>query len=94
MATVNFVRYRSQSRAALGKVAEYVQRDDKTDGRRYVSGQNCSPLFVAQEFTATRLRHRKISPVWFYHYTQSFSPEEQITPEQAHALAKQFAARA
>ena len=94
MATVNFVRYRSQSRTVLGKVAEYVQRGDKTDGRRYVSGLNCSPLFAVQEFTATRLRHRKCSPVWFYHYTQSFSPEERITPEQAHALAQEFAARA
>ena len=94
MATVNFVRYRSQSCATLGKVAEYVQRGDKTDGRRYVSGLNCSPLFVAQEFTAPRMRHRKDSPVWFYHYTQSFSPEEQITPEEAHTLAQEFAALA
>ena len=31
MATINFVCYRSQSRAALGKAAEDIQRGDKTD---------------------------------------------------------------
>ena len=94
MATVNFVRYQSQSRAALQKVADYVRRSDKTDGQRYVSGQNCSPLFATQEFTATRMRYKKDNPVWFYHYTQSFSPDENITPELAHAVAKEFAAQA
>ena len=34
------------------------------------------------------------SPVWFYHYTQSFSPQEPITGPQAHQLAKEFAEQA
>ena len=58
------------------------------------SGLNCTPRLAAQEFIATRTTHRKNSPVWFYHYVQSFSPEEKITGEQAHRLAKEFAARA
>lgn len=32
--------------------------------------------------------------MWFYHYTQSFSPDEPITGEQAHELAKEFAEKA
>lgn len=32
--------------------------------------------------------------MWFYHYVQSFSPDEVITGEQAHQLAKEFAAKA
>ena len=58
------------------------------------SGVNCSPQFAAQEFKATRAAYHKDSPVWFYHYTQSFLPEEPIIGEQAHELAKEFAEKA
>ena len=64
------------------------------DGRQLVSGQNCTPQLADREFQATRDAYRKDSPVWFYHYVQSFSPDEVITGEQAHQLAKEFAARA
>lgn len=47
-----------------------------------------------QEFKATRAIYRKDSPIWFYHYTQSFSPDELITGQQAHELAKEFAEKA
>ena len=43
MATVNYIPYRSQSRAALNKVAEYLRRGDKTAEQRFVSAQSCSP---------------------------------------------------
>ena len=97
MATVNFIRYKSQSKTALCKVTQYVEREDKTmeDGdRQLVSGQNCTPRSAYREFLATREMYHKESPVWFYHYTQSFSPKDDITPRQAHELAKEFAARA
>jgi len=78
-------------------VVKYVLQEHKTldaDGRQLTSGINCSPQFAAQEFRATRAAYHKDSPVWFYHYTQSFSPEELITGEQAHELAKEFAEKA
>lgn len=97
MATVNFIRYKSQSKTALCKVTQYVEREDKTmeDGdRQLVSGKNCTPCSAYREFLTTREVYHKESPIWFYHYTQSFSPKEDITPRQAHELAKEFAARA
>ena len=66
----------------------------EADGWQLTSGINCSPQFAAQEFKATRAAYRKDSPVWFYHYTQSFLPEEPIIGEQAHELAKEFAEKA
>lgn len=59
-----------------------------------VSGVNCSPQFSVQEFLATRKMYRKESPVYFYHYTQAFHPEEEITGEAAHRLATEFAEKA
>ncbi len=78
MATVTFIRYEKQSAGALHGVAQYVSQREKTveNSRWLVDGQNCAPQLAAQEFTATRQMHRKDSPVWFYHYVQSFHPAE------------------
>ena len=94
MATVSFIPYKAQSRSALHRVMQYVGRDDKTEAKKFVSGIHCTPQLAYHEFTATREMHHKQSPVWFYHYTQSFSPQEHITPELAHELAGEFAAKA
>ena len=97
MATVNFVRYDSQSVTVLKNVVAYVKQDEKTlldNGQHLISGINCTPQMAFHEFVATRETHRKESPVWFYHYTQSFHPDENIAPQQAHELAMEFAAKA
>ena len=97
MATVTFIRYKSQSAGALHGVAGYVSQKQKTeqeDGWQLVKGQNCTPQLAAQEFIATRQMHRKDSPVWFYHYVQSFSPNEDITGALAHQVAREFAEQA
>ena len=80
MATVTFIKYRKQSAGALHGVAGYVSQAQKTreeDGW-LVSGQNCTPQLAAQEFIATRHMHHKDSSVWFYHYVQSFHPQESV----------------
>ena len=97
MATVKFVRYCAQSITGLKNVEAYVKQDEKTlmdDGQRLISGINCTPQMAFREFVATREAHHKESPVWFYHYTQAFHPDENITPQQAHELAMEFAAKA
>ena len=97
MATVTFIRNKKQSAGALGGVKRYVEQEKKTldpSGARLVSGQNCTPQFADKEFLATRMVYHKDSPVYFYHYTQSFSPDENIDGKTAHDIAKEFAARA
>ena len=97
MATVTFIKYAKQSAGALGGVAAYVAQANKTmqeNGQQLVSGQNCTPPLAVREFLTTRAIHRKESPVWFYHYVQSFAPSERVTGELAHELAKLFAAKA
>lgn len=98
MATVNFIRYKEQSAGALKGVAEYVAQKEKTwdgsSGRQLVSGQNCTPQLACREFSATRSAWHKNSPVWFYHYTQSFHPDEKVDGPTAHGIAREFAAKA
>ena len=35
----------------------------------------------------------RASGTWFYHYTQSFSPQERVTPAEAHQIAQELAER-
>lgn len=97
MATVTFIKYERQSAGALRGVAGYVSQEEKTmqeNGQQLISGLNCNPQLACQEFFATRAMYRKDSPVYFYHYVQSFHPDETVTGELAHEVAKEFAARA
>ena len=49
MATVNFIRNSNQSGSAMGATIRYVERDDKTRDKQFVSGQNCTPQSMAEE---------------------------------------------
>lgn len=79
-------------------VMRYCTRTDKTwdeQSQQYlVSGINCDGNNAILEFETTKTAHRKMDGIYFYQYVQSFSPEEPITHQQAHEVAKEFAAHA
>ena len=94
MATVNFInRKKSQTRAGMKFVLKYTQREDKTlfEGMKLVSGVNCSPQSVYEEFMNTKLLYGKDSQRMYYHFVQSFPPNENITPQTAHEIALKLA---
>lgn len=94
MATVNFInRKKSQTRAGMKFVLAYTQREEKTlfEGMKLVSGLNCSPQSVYQEFVNTKLLHSKDSQRMYYHFVQSFHKDERITPQTAHEVAVKLA---
>lgn len=98
MATVTYIKERRQHLGAMRTVMRYCTRADKTwdkQSRQYlVSGVNCDGNNAILEFETTKAAHRKTDGINFYQYVQSFSPEEPITHQQAHEVAKEFAARA
>lgn len=82
-------------KSTLGKALAYIENPDKTDGQMLVSGYNCEPQTASIDFEMTAvLEHkarnlkRKRSTNLAYHLIQSFSPEDAVTPEQAHELGK------
>ena len=94
MATVNIMKSkRSQTRAGLAFILSYCKRDRKTiyEGRKLVSGINCVPESVYHEMMNTKMHYGKTDGRMFYHITQSFHPDEPITPELAHEIALRFA---
>lgn len=75
----------------LGKAISYICNPDKTKGMLLVDSFRCSPeTAVAQmELTAsygTGLGNRKA-----YHLIQSFDPDDDLTPEKALEIGKQYA---
>lgn len=98
MATVTYIRESKQSISAMKGVIDYCCQDkkvyDEISNQRLVSGINCDGENAFKEFMATKKSYGKTDGMNFYQYVQSFSPEENITPHQAHEIAIEFAERA
>ena len=95
MAIVHFVNYKrgTQSRAAMRGVMLYVMQEKKTtwDGVPLVSGINCQPQSVYDDFLNTKLLYHKDGGVMFYHMVQSFPKGTAVDPRQAHEAARRLA---
>ena len=95
MAIVHFVNYKrgTQSRAAMRGVMLYVMQEMKTtwEGAPLVSGINCQPQSVYDDFLNTKLLYHKDGGVMFYHMVQSFPKGAAVDPRQAHEAARRLA---
>ena len=95
MAIVHFVNYKkgTQSRAAMRGVMLYVMQEKKSawEGAPLVSGINCQPQSVYDDFINTKLLYHKDGGVMFYHMVQSFPKGAAVNPRQAHEAARRLA---
>ena len=95
IAIIHFVNYKrgTQSRAAMRGVMLYVMQEKKTawEGVPLISGINCQPQSVYDDFINTKLLYHKDGGVMFYHMVQSFPKGEMIDPRQAHEAARRLA---
>ena len=95
MAIIHFInRPKSQTSDGLFFVLRYTMQDKKTvtdDGVKYVSGVNCTPQSAYTEFNNTKKLFGKTEGRQYYHFVQSFSVDENISPETAHEIALRFA---
>ena len=95
MAIVHFVNYKrgTQSRAAMRGVMLYVMQEKKTtwEGEPLVSGINCQPQSVYDDFLNTKMLYHKDGGTMFYHMVQSFPKGAAVDPRQAHEAARRLA---
>ena len=95
MAIVHFVNYKrgTQSRTAMRGVMLYVMQEKKTawEGGPLVSGINCQPQSVYDDFLNTKLLYQKDGGVMFYHMVQSFPKGAAVDPRRAHEAARRLA---
>ena len=94
-------------RTTVQKSLAYILNPDKTEGLLYTASINCMTdaedaylnmkmvyeMFSGRSFDEPLPKTGK-GRVKVIHYIQSFSPDENITPEQAHRIAKAFARKA
>ena len=76
MAIVKFVA----SGCPMNNIFPYVMNKEKTD-ENLISGINCSPDTVLQEFTFVKKQFKKEDGRTYVHIVQAFSPDDDITPE-------------
>ena len=77
----------------MALVMEYVQREVKTryGELRLVTGINCRPESVYDDFLRTKLLYHKTDGTMFYHMVQSFPKGEKVDPVAAHNCALELA---
>lgn len=82
------------------KVLDYITDPNKTDGQLLVSGYNCQVMTAFLDFKMTDALGKEVKGNYAktggannkaYHLIQSFSPDDNVTPEQAHEIGKKLA---
>lgn len=95
MATFTAINCKRQSSGAMRGTLDYVMQQKKT--RWYdatlVTGHNCVPQSAYTEMLTTKQRFRKTDGRQFYHFVQSFSEDDPITPAEANAIGLELAQR-
>ena len=86
MAVVKFVNAGSP----MNNIFDYVTRREATESK-LISGVNCSPESALEEFRFVKKRFHKEDGRSYYHIVQSFSPDDNLTPETAHEIGLKFA---
>ena len=97
---MTYIKYKkggNSSRSALGRVIDYCLQPHKTQVSENVfctSGVDCVPAYALDQFMATKQAWGKCASTFFYHYVQSFAPDEPVTPEEVNRIGVEFASRA
>lgn len=94
VAIIHFTNYpKGQNRACMSAVMKYTQQEKKTlwKDRQLVSGVNCRPESVYDDFLRTKLLYHKEGGTMFYHMVQSFPKGEVVDPVTAHMAALKLA---
>ena len=79
----------------MANVMEYVTQRKKTmlGDRWLVTGNNCVAQSSYLEMVTTKQRFKKTDGRQFYHFVQSFSEDDDLTPEEVNAIGMEFAQR-
>ena len=95
MATFTAIKNRGGGRGALAGVLWYTQQEEKTlwEGQWLVSGWNCTAQSALSEMQLTKERFRKTDGRQYYHFVQSFSEQDNLTPQEVHAIGLELAKR-
>ena len=77
----------------MRRVIDYVKQEKKTrwGNALLVTGSNCVPQSAFIEMQMTKERFHKTGGTQFYHFVQSFSAGDDVTPQEVNAIGLEFA---
>lgn len=81
---------RIASKATPKKIVSYLTQEEKTE-EKLIGGKDWDPDNIVNDFNMTQELYGKTGGVKYHHIIQSFSPEDNITPEKAHEIGKELA---
>lgn len=95
MATFTAIRNAKQTAGTLAGVLRYITQDEKTriDDLWLVTGSNCVAQSAYTEMLTTKQHFKKTDGQQFFHFVQSFSPDEKVTPQEVNAIGVELAQR-
>lgn len=86
MAIVKFI----SSGCPMKNIFDYVTRTEATEDK-LINGVNCSPDSALDEFQFVKKHFGKEDGRTYYHIVQSFSPDDNVSPELANEIGLRFA---
>ncbi|HWR18192.1 MAG TPA: relaxase/mobilization nuclease domain-containing protein, partial [Clostridia bacterium] len=88
---INYAITADKTQTLIDKI-DYAINENKTERALYASVVNCDSVETAfYEMNEVKDYYRKTDNVIGYTFIQSFSPNEMITPEQAHEIGVRLA---
>lgn len=79
------------SKASIGRAIKYISQKGKSK-KNIISGRDCSfsPETAIKEMKSTKKIFDKEGGRTYIHFIQSFKPEDNVSPEKAHQIAKEW----
>lgn len=74
---------------SISNQLDYLAKEGKTIDE-LKEGINCNTDNVEQEFNVIKQLYNKTTGKQYYHFTQAFNPKDNITPQKAHELGKEW----
>lgn len=89
MAVVEFINAKNYKNQNLKRVLAYIKRDDKTS-EHLIHTKDCMRESDYDEMQAVKEAWNKTGGRKYIHFTQSFSPDEPIAPEEAFEIGRKL----
>lgn len=89
MATIEFINRKNQTKNAMSRVLKYIIRSDKTT-EHLIHSIFCDKDTAYEDFIQVKQLFEKENGRLYIHFIQSFSPDEDITPEIANEIAQRL----
>lgn len=93
MATFTAIRNVKQTVGTLAGILRYITQDEKTQLNDVwlVTGNNCVAQSAYTEMMTTKQHFNKTDGQQFFHFVQSFSPDEKVTPQEVNTIGIELA---